>query len=159
MNRTRWLSLLLVVSWTLNVAFGVVFFIYHHRERRHPSADMLDGMPPCPPGLGMFPPGERDEIRAAMGPLAFEQRRISEELMETICDSTLDSQKVNSLNDSLGHIRYRMQEAMVHNVCRMHGRLPPEDYKQLCRRMIGKFEHGRPGSREREERRGEHERR
>jgi len=152
MNRTRWLAALLVVSWTLNVALGVALY-YRHYDRIPPHIGPfgMDGPGGPPPPIGCIPPEERRMMRTIMAPLAEDQQRLSEELMLALTSDSLDTAKVMSYSDSLGKLKWQMQEMMVKHMTSIHDQIPSDKRRELCKRMIGRFEHPK-------NKRGEHKR-
>jgi len=146
MNRTRWLAVLLVASWTLNVALGVAL-IYNRCDRRPPPFGPfgMRGPEMPPPPLSCIPPEGRQLMRAMMAPMAEDQQRLSEELMFALSSDSLDTTLVMSYSDSLGKVKHQMQEMMVRHISSLHDQMPPEKRRELCKRMIGRFEHPKPG--------------
>jgi hypothetical protein len=140
-TRHRWLIVLLLVSWTLNVALGVALyhksrdlrFLFHH--------DKEEGTPPPPP-LGIFPPDDREAVRAVIAPMVAEQHRLSEELLDMLLQNQFDSTQVKLLSDSIGQVRLKMQSNMMSHIMAMHDRIPPDKREDLLRRMIGHLERG-----------------
>jgi len=136
MSRVKWLGVLLLVSWTLNVALGVALY-FRSRDPRPPFHAGIPGE--APPPIGLFPPEERDRVRGAMKPLVREQRRMAEELFCALTADSLDTTLVRVYSDSIGRLRCRMQDLMIDHALAAHGRFPREDREELCRRMIGKL--------------------
>ncbi|MBM3328791.1 MAG: periplasmic heavy metal sensor [Calditrichaeota bacterium] len=135
MTPKRWLVVLLIVSWTLNVALGVAIFMAVSHHHPHP------GMPPGAwPGRMHWPdpPGRqlRDDLHRELSPLGSEQRRLSSLLVDLLSDEQLDTARVRAVSESLATLRSSMQE-------RFHGRLvewretiPPEDRRLIFRKLL-----------------------
>jgi len=142
MNRTRWLAVLLLVSWTINIALGVALY-YRSRMPFPPLIGIRPRDPAAPPPFAFLPDDERQAAREAMTPLFQEQRRLSLELIEALSEDALDTALVMRCSDSLGKVRWKMQDMMVRRASALHGRLEPDQRRDLCCRMIGKFDHER----------------
>lgn len=153
MSRPRLLALLLLISWTLNVALVVALFS-RHREPRFPfpmgggPRGMMSGAPPAPLG-GLLPPEEFEAMRMGAAPLFAEQRRLGRELFAELTGDQLDSARVRRISDSLGAVRCRMQDMMVSRIAGLHDRLTSEQREAICGRMMWQLERNRPGRGER----------
>ena len=150
MSRNRLMGVLLLTSWTLNVALGVALYYQSHAPHfgpppfgnrqskiRNQKSEISNP----------FPPEERELLRAGAGPLIGEQRRLARELFGTLTADTLDTSRVRRLSDSLGDVRCRMQGLVIDRVAAMHGRLTPEERENICARMVGRLGFEGPGRR------------
>jgi len=146
MTRNRWLAVLLIGSWTLNVALIVALF-YSRCDRQPPRFPPfgIGGPGGPPPPASCIPPEGRRMMKAAMAPFAEDQQRLSEELMLALTSDSLDTIRVMRYSDSLADVKVRMQAMMVRHITSLHGQMPPEERRELCKRMIGRFEHPKPG--------------
>ena len=134
MNKTRWLSALLIASWTLNVAFLVAYF----------SRDVLPGGAFVPdksrdalergpfPGV---PPHLRERFHEEASPLHEEYQKLILELSTELISDTLDTVRLASLNDSLQDVRGRLQMKLMDHLRQLHRELPPEGRLRLAHRL------------------------
>ncbi len=150
MSKTRWLIVVLIVSWTLNVAFFVTIYF---------RACAAPGFPgPCPvipphfkeDGF-KFPDDFRNNMRKEVEPLHRELSRLIGQISLSISADTLDTVAVYELSDSLNSVRSELQNRMISNLCRNHDKLPPEARHRLSKRLYGMMENHlqrMPGKRE-----------
>jgi len=142
LTRGRIMGILLVVSWTLNVALGVTLY-YSSRISDAPRAPFWRHPPPLeagmapPPGL---PPEFRDNLRRDIEPLMEEQHRFSQQVYAVMTADTLDTMRLALLADSLGEMRCQIQQRMISQMAGLHSKLSPEQRQKICSRMIGRFD-------------------
>ncbi len=146
MNRTRWLIVLLIVSWTLNVALAVALYL----KSGYRTDDLLrvgDAGPPVvrtapPPPFGPMGPDFRRDIT----PLKGTRGRLFSELAGSFNKDELDTSRILLISDSLNEIRGQMQRCFVRHLARMHDDLPPEARHRLAQMIMHRLEgdHG-PG--------------
>jgi hypothetical protein len=138
MSRTKVLAILLLISWTLNVALGVSLYYQRHSRSPHLNADRF-APPGFPPEMPPFPPDELEALRSGAGPLMHEQKRLAAELFAVLTADSLDSLELEKISDSLGEVRCRMQSVMIDKVAQLHDRMTPEQREKICRKMMGRM--------------------
>ena len=136
MNRNRWLMILLLVSWTLNVAFVVAYFTRSNRAFVPPFPDRkwskrFDGPPPG------FSQQMRDEFHAELAPLHQERARLMAEISLLLELPELDTMQLSVLSDSLNEIRGELQRRLISHLGRIHDELPPPARQHLSKRIFG----------------------
>ncbi len=115
-----------------------------HGEHRPPFGEPFERLDKSkePP-----PPGMSEEFRATLHrevePLMAGQHSISKVLLETLTADVLDTIRLQSLTDSLGIMRCRIQQAMISQMVTLHGTLSPEERKKVYTHMIGKIAGGK----------------
>ncbi|NQU05413.1 MAG: hypothetical protein HQ568_04910 [Calditrichaeota bacterium] len=139
MSKIRWLILLLVISWTLNVAFIVTCYLRTCGSPGFPGA-----CPVIPPHLKedalKFPDNFRDNMRRDVEPLHRELSRLIGQISLSISADTLDTVRVYELSDSLDSVRSELQHRMITNLCRNYDKLPPAARHRLSKRLYGMME-------------------
>ena len=134
MNKTRWLSALLIASWTLNVALIVAYFsrdIYPIGARVMDPQQISRERIPFP---GM-PPHLRETFHRKASPLHDEFERLMFELSSELSADTLDTVRFAQLSDSLQNVRSELQARLMDHLRQVHDELPPEGRHRLARRM------------------------
>ncbi|MCF7810114.1 hypothetical protein K9N50_03905 [bacterium] len=139
MSKTRWLIIILVISWTLNVAFFVTVYFRACAAPRFPV--------PCPvipsplkDDRFRFPDNFRDNMREEAEPMHRELSRLIGQISLEFSADTLDTVRVYALSDSLNSIRSDLQRTLIANLCRNHGNIPPEVRQRLSKRLYGMME-------------------
>jgi hypothetical protein len=156
LNKTRWLSALLIASWILNVAFLVAYF----SKNTLPCGAFISDKPPDARERGPFPgmpPHLREKFHQDVEPLHEEYQKLILELSAEMTTDTLDTVRLASLSDSLQDVRGRLQIKLMDHLKQLHRELPPEGRQHLARRLQRMMEdpmHG-PG---RMSHRGDHSR-
>ena len=145
MNKTRWLAILLLISWTLNVALVVAYFV---RSTSDTAAGFSD--PPRFPRLHSslpdLPPDMQAEFHAETAPLHRLRARLMQEISTTLAADELDSVRLICLGDSLNTIRGDLQRKLFIHLGRLHVDLPPEARQHLSSRMRRMLDDRRPGA-------------
>ena len=139
MSKTRWLIIILVISWTLNVAFIVTIClrtcattVFKAQCSAIPSHLKEDTF--------KFPDNFRDNMRKEAEPLHKELSRLIGQISLTISADTLDTVAVYELSDSLNSVRSELQQKLISNICRNHDKLPPEARHHLSKHLYGMME-------------------
>jgi hypothetical protein len=144
MNKTRWLSALLIASWTLNVALIVAYV----SKNAYPIGARVGDMPPAMRERDRFPDMPEHLRRSFFNetaPLHDEFQRLVLELSSELIADTLDSVRFSQLSDSLQTIRSELQSRLMHHLCQVHDVLPPEGRRRLAHRLKGMMEGHGPG--------------
>jgi hypothetical protein len=144
MNRERWLAVMLLASWTLNVTLVVAWFMRQtypagiFPPERAPGAYAPRDFPPPPGWPG---PGKPEE--------AAEMHRTRMDLMSDLAaafdEESLDTARIRRISDSLWSIRSEMQRRFVSQMIQSQASMSPEDRRQYCRWMMGGEGHRRDG--------------
>ncbi len=145
MNKTRWLAILLLVSWTLNIALVVAYFV---RSTSYTAAGFSDQprLPRLHSSLPDLPPDMQVEFHAETAPLHRLRARLMQEISTTLAADELDSVRLICLGDSLNTVRGDLQRKLFTHLGRLHADLPPEARQRLSLRMCRMLDGGRPGA-------------
>lgn len=145
MNKTRWLAILLLISWTINVALVVAYFVRSTSDTATGFSDM-PRFPRMRSPLPDLPPDMQAEFQAETAPLHRLRARLMRDISTTIAADELDSVRLICLGDSLNTVRGDLQRKLFTHLGRLHADLPPEARQCLSRRMCMMLDDGRPGA-------------
>ncbi|MDP8228327.1 MAG: hypothetical protein P9M15_02605 [Candidatus Electryoneaceae bacterium] len=153
MNQTRWLIVVLIVSWTLNVALGVALYLrstegyrtceMNERERFAPGQP-----PPQDPQALMslrrqF--GQRFQERTT--PIRQDYRQLMISFSEMFSEDSLDTLNLFQLVDSIAIIRGELLKELITSLTNIHPDLTMNERRRLCRQIAGQMELGPPHQR------------
>ncbi|HHE47099.1 MAG TPA: hypothetical protein ENL08_05300 [Bacteroidetes bacterium] len=144
MKKTGWLSALLIVSWTLNVALIVAYFM----KTTYPPGVQFSAGPDIDRFHGSLPgiPSERRAMfQMETSPLHNRYVRLIGEMSDNLAGADLDTSRIMELSDSLTAVRGELQRKLVEHLVRVHGDLSPEGRFRLSRRLFSIIEGKRPG--------------
>lgn len=145
MSRTRILVMLILTSWTLNVALGVALFL----KTQYPSgsywSENTSGhsnfqRPPFKDQHGLSEE-EFTEFRGEKQELEELRRMYLVDLAETFAVDQLDTVKLNAYADSIGIISMQLHKQQIHHMIRVHDKLPPHARRELGPRMMKRMNH------------------
>lgn len=144
MNKTRWLAMFLIASWTLNVALLVAYYMktdyppgaFREFQRHQPMAHKH---------LNGIPRDMKRTFRADVEPLHQELARLVGDISTVFSAEELDTVLLGELNDSLNAVRGEIQHNLMMHLCRLHEVLPPEARDRLSRRMCRDIAGHMPG--------------
>lgn len=145
MNKTRWLAILLLVSWTLNVALVVAYFVRSTSDTAVSFSDQ-SRFPRLRSSLPDLSPDMQAGFQAETAPLHRLRARLMQEISTTLAADKLDSVRLICLGDSLNTVRGDLQRKLFIHLGRLHADLPPEARQCLSRRMCRMLDDGRPGT-------------
>jgi len=134
LNRQRWMIALLIVSWTLNVMFGVTLYL----KSQYPKGGYwMSSDPDKQPAAPMFLKKRwgsrlRDHVR----PFRIEQHDLMKSLMETFAEDSLDKEKMVGLADSLAAIKGKLQRQFIVDMIDIHPHLTPYERRQVFARAM-----------------------
>ena len=143
MNKTRWLVVLLLTSWTLNVALMVALYLKTQYPAGgfwtdSPAAALVpmpfSDEPPCPPMM-MDDNGQRDRLYQFHA----QRQQLMMAMAGEFAKDSLDSARINAIADSLEQLRRQMQELQIEHLTRMHDKLPPSARRELVPRVMRHF--------------------
>jgi len=148
MNKNRLLMLLLLASWTLNVALGVALVM----KTRSPFSGNYSGGRMGPP-FGMSPgmPGDIMEERLCKEFPEMEEKFEESKhyrnarkqymfgLAELFAEDQLDTFKIRSLADSLHQVSGFLHHQHVDHMIEMHCKIPARIRRELIPRMTKKL--------------------
>jgi len=136
--------MLLIASWTLNVALGVAFILktrypqgFYPSQSRHAIED-----PPHPPpsfdeefdqSIRQF----RSEIRESNQ----ERRGYLVDLAEAFADNEIDTAIVRAIADSIESISSTIHHRQIQHLVKMHDKIPPHARRELVPRMLKRMDH------------------
>ncbi|NQT34332.1 hypothetical protein HQ587_04010 [bacterium] len=145
MKKTRWLAILLLISWTLNVALVVAYFVRSNSDSAAGFSDLprFSGLRDPVPGI---PPDMQVEFQAETAPLHRLRARLMQEISTTLAADELDSIRLICLGDSLNTVRCDLQRKLFTHLGRLHADLPPEARQRLSGRMCRMLDDRRPGA-------------
>lgn len=134
MKVNRWLAVLLLASWTLNVALVVALFL---RNDGIPDRIWPGNIPP-PHMMHDGPPPfaeHFESLRDEMSPIVRLRSRIADKMASAFEADVLDTALIRSLGDSLVVYHARLQDRFIQHLYELHSDLSPEMRKRLSRRI------------------------
>lgn len=137
MKTNRWLIVIILISWTLNVGFGVAFFL----KNKYPEGAFFPTPPPPPSGemIGEFGGKMHHDFREIIMPMKQEQNMLIMDLVQLMSEDTLDSARIKTLSDTLAGLNGQIQQKQIEFLIKMHDQLPPPHRRELVARMSHRF--------------------
>ncbi|MDP8239716.1 MAG: hypothetical protein P9X24_11555 [Candidatus Hatepunaea meridiana] len=135
MNKTRWLALLLLASWTLNVAIVVAYFL---KTSYPPGVQFTDtpGLVKRVPPMPGIPKRMKAEFHAEAKPMHIKYARLIGELSLILEADELDTAQLYALGDSLIAVRSELQRKLIKHLGCLQQELPPEGRRRLSRHIF-----------------------
>lgn len=145
MRTPRWLIILLVLSWTLNVALAVALYYQSRRPRGGLGGESYPYHPYfSPPWMGerrgMKGPREgflMREGKEILEPLYQAQHQWVRRFAQCVSQPDIDSATYFQLADSLLSLRAEIHRQMIRLLWKKRGEIPPERWRQMARIIEG----------------------
>ncbi len=138
MNK-KWLTTLLLASWTLNVMLGVAYYLKSH----YPTGGywMSETLRPHhPEHRNEIFRNARKEFSEKAAPVIVKRRQLISEMAHIFTEDEIDSVKLNRLSDSLDIINSGFHRKQLSHLREMHGRIPPEERPRMAKRLMRRLD-------------------
>ena len=135
----KWLTTLLLASWTLNVMLGVAYFLKSHYPMGGywMSEELRPHLTEHPDR--MFEEA-RNNFHEKVAPTLEKRRRLIGEIAHLFVVDEIDSLKLSRLSDSLDSINSGFHRDQLHHLTEMHGRIPAKKRQRMAERLIRRFD-------------------
>jgi hypothetical protein len=134
---------LLIVSWTLNIALGTALFLGWSRacKDRRDRVGRFEGMPPPP--CPVLPDFARDKIRQQAIPMHKLHKELMSEMHNLYCKEQLDTVRFQQLVDTMAVMKGQIERSVLSELARIHPTLTPEQRQRFFPRSMERMSHKR----------------